>query len=114
MTEPRLRGKNPWWIPVLALLSLVLIGIVVWWYGPWNAENRYKRMDLVSLRRTLDDRPNDFVGWKMLGMRLAKDGDRIAETPLRQAHALNPADPEVTTALGELLLETKRLPEAFE
>jgi tetratricopeptide (TPR) repeat protein len=54
------------------------------------------------------------MAWRTMGLRLARDGDRMAEFPLREAYALNPSDAEVTTGLGELLMSKGELAEAFQ
>src|SRR5687768_1603283 len=102
--------------PVLLAVvgAIILVGLAVWWLGPWSAPLRYRRTNLVSLRRHLDRNPKDFAAWKELGIRLARDGDALAEKPLREAFALKPSDPEVATGLGELLLSEKRYPESFQ
>jgi tetratricopeptide (TPR) repeat protein len=89
-------------------------GGAAWWFGPSGAPYRYARTDLVSLWRTAQDHPNDVLAWKEIGLRLAQQGDPLAEQPLRRAYELAPNDPETATALGELLLSTKRISEAFQ
>src|SRR5438876_10940819 len=96
--------KRRWLI--VAGAAVLLIGACAagaWWFGPWSADYRYSRMDLVSLRRLLDDQPNNALAWRWLGLRLAADGDPLAEQSLRQALALRPAASEVGTGLGEVL-----------
>lgn len=103
--------------PILAgliFLAAVALGAAIWWYGPWNAERRYRRSSLVSLRRLVDRDPKNQAAWRQLGLRLARDGDPLAERYLREALALKPDDAEVATALGELLLFTGAYPEAFQ
>ena len=100
---------------LLALALALFGGAALWWYGPWNAAKRYERMSLLSLRQTLDQRPNDVLGWRILGLRLARSGDgMMAEPALTQAYALNPKDVEAATALAEILIAEKRYGEAFE
>lgn len=99
------------------LLVIVVVAATagaVWWFGPWSKEWRYRRMDLVSLRRRADADPKDFDAWREIGLRLARDGDRLAEMPLTQAFTLKRSDPEVSTALGEVLLASGHYPEAFQ
>jgi len=97
-----------------ALAALAAGAALAWYYSPAGAPARYQRMSLVDLRRHLEGHPRDRVAWRTLGLRLARDGDALAERPLREAFALDPSDPEVATGLGELLLATGRLPEAFQ
>jgi tetratricopeptide (TPR) repeat protein len=62
----------------------------------------------------VDRDPKNQAAWRQLGLRLARDGDPLAERYLREALALKPDDAEVATALGELLLSTGIYPEAFQ
>lgn len=103
-------------IPALAfgLVLLAVAGVALWWYGPWNVERRYQRMDLVSLKQRVDTNPKDFAAWREIGLRLARHGDRMAELPLTQAYTLNNSDPHVATALGEVLLAENHYSEAFQ
>ena len=72
-------------------------------------------MSMVSLRQTLDAHPTDALGWRILGLRLAHDGDAaMAEPVLIQAYALNPKDVEVATGLAEILVAENHYTEAFE
>ncbi len=96
-----------------AALSAML-GTGIWWYGPWNAELRYSHTDLVTLRRIVEASPGDYHAWRQLGLRLAADGDPLAEAPLRHALSLQPTDAHVATSLGELLIATDRVPDAFQ
>ena len=98
-----------------ALLLAVIAAFCIWWFGPWSAEFRYAHTDLVSLHRLTDAEPNNVLAWREMGLRLAHEGDgALAEPMLRRALELNPSDPEVATGLGELLLFTQRVPEAFQ
>jgi tetratricopeptide (TPR) repeat protein len=111
------KARRPLRLPLLVLgvsFGLLAVGVAVWWLGPWSAPFRYSRTDLVSLRRTVERNPKDYAAWREMGLRLARDGDPLAYGPLHEAFALNPNDAEVGTGLGELLLETKRYPEAFQ
>ncbi len=111
--KPVRRGR---WKAILLLLLAVGCGsVAAWWFGPWSAAYRYPRMSLVSLRRMLDDHPNDALGWRILGLRLAHDGDAaMAEPALIQAYALNQKDAEVATGLAEILIAENHYSEAFE
>lgn len=108
------RRSAPWQIFIGLVIGAAVIAGAVWWFGPWSKEWRYKRMDLVSLRHKADADPKDFDAWREIGMRLARDGDNLAELPLSQAFALKPTDPYVGTALGEALLASGHYPEAFQ
>ncbi|MCS6777220.1 MAG: tetratricopeptide repeat protein [Chloroherpetonaceae bacterium] len=106
--------KLRWQVPAGVLGVLILGAGAVWWFGPWSKAWRYQRMDLVTLRRKADADPKDFEAWREIGLRLARHGDKLAALPLTQAFALRPSDPYVATALGEVLLASDRIPEAFQ
>jgi tetratricopeptide (TPR) repeat protein len=115
-TTPDQKGK-PLRLPLIigaTLLTLVAAGAAAWWFGPWSAPFRYGHTDLVSLRRKVAQNPKDYHAWREIGLRLAKDGDPLAYGALQEAYALNPNDVEVGTGLGELLMETRSYPEAFQ
>jgi len=107
-------GNTRYLVLLVAVAGIALVAFAFWWFGPWSAPLRYRRTDLITLRRHVDSNPTDFAAWKELGIRLARDGDSLAEKPLREAFALKPSDPEVATGLGELLLSEKRYPESFQ
>lgn len=108
------RIRRGWTALALSLLIVGVLGFALWLRTPQGTELRYSRTDLVTLRRLVDREPDNLVAWRQLGLRLAADGDALAEPALRQALALKPTDPEVATGLGELLLATGRYPEAFQ
>lgn len=98
-----------------ALLGCGLIGGLIWWYGPANAANRYQRMSLLDLNQVLSRNPKDALAARTLALRLARAGDMgMGEPALLTALDLNPNDPEVATALGDLWIAKKRYPEAFQ
>lgn len=107
--------RRPVTLYVLGLLALAAAGLAVWWYGPWNEDHRYQSMSLLALRQTADANPNNKKAWHRLAVRLADTGNAdLAEPVLRKAYELDPSDPEVGTGLGELLMSTGRVPEAFQ
>ncbi len=106
--------QRRWRVGLLLLLITGGVVFAVWWYSPSNAERRYSRMDLVSLRQLLDREPDNGLAWRQLGLRLAADGDPLAEVSLMRAYRLRPTDPDVATALGEVFLASHRYPEAFQ
>ncbi len=108
--------KQPRWINYV-ILAVIAAGsmAVIWWYRPGNAENRYRKMSLVSLRQMLDRDPDNAKGWKQLGMRLAMSGDlALAQPALEHALQLNQTDSEVAARLGEIWMRTGKIPEAFQ
>jgi tetratricopeptide (TPR) repeat protein len=87
----------------------------MWWYRPANAENRYNKMSLVSLRQMLDREPDNAKAWRQFAIRLAGVGDAsMAEPALIRSLELNPNDPTLATGLGEILMASDRYPEAFQ
>lgn len=103
--------------PLLVFIILAIGSALAaaWWYRPANAENRYSRMSLVSLRQLLDRDTNNAKAWRQLGLRVARDGDAaLAEPALVQALQLNPADSQLSAALGEIWMAGNRYPEAFQ
>lgn len=97
------------------MLGSAGLGVLVWWVGPWSAPFRYEHMDLVSLRQRLDSSPKDALGWRTLGLRLAREGDASMAVPaLLQAYTLNPSDSVVATGLGEIYTSAGRYAEAFQ
>jgi tetratricopeptide (TPR) repeat protein len=102
---------------LLAAAAIILAGgaFAGWWFGPWNEEARYRRESLLSLHQSAEANPNDARAWRWYAIRVADTGDPImAEPALRRAFELNPADAAVGTGLGELLLATNRVDEAFQ
>lgn len=88
---------------------------VTFWLSPMARPLRYERMSLLDLRRETRRDASNFEAWKKLGLRLAAAGDGgMAEPVLRSAFALRPNDPEAATALGEILMERREYPEAFQ
>jgi tetratricopeptide (TPR) repeat protein len=107
------RGRRRWVLPFLA--ALVVLSGVTWWFGPWSAPIRYSRSSLLDLRRIAEKDPQNQQAWRAIGLRLARAGDGgMAEPALRQALALNLADAEVATGLGEVLMSRGEYPEAFQ
>jgi tetratricopeptide (TPR) repeat protein len=107
--------KRPAAVVILTLLGLAALGAGLWWFGPWNEENRYRGAPLLSLKQTVDANPKNRKAARQLALRLADTGDpALAEPALRNALELDPTDPEVGTGLGELLQVTGRTPEAFQ
>ncbi len=90
-----------------ALAAVVLAGGMVTalgWNSPVGRGLRYRMTSLVSLGEITARDPRDRLAWRELGLRLARDGDgTLAEPALRSALALDNSDPEVATALGEIL-----------
>jgi tetratricopeptide (TPR) repeat protein len=98
-----------------AVAAAAAIGGAAWWYSPAGAPYRYPRASLVELKSVVDHNPKDRLAWKEMGLRLARQGDgALAEPLLREALALNQTDPEVATALGEILLAGRQDEEAFQ
>ena len=104
-------------VAILAVAMLIcgVLGGLCWWYRPGNAANRYQRMSMLELHQTLDRNPKDALAARTLALRLAGEGDAGAGEPaLRTALELNPNDPEIAIALGELLLAENKDEEAFQ
>jgi tetratricopeptide (TPR) repeat protein len=100
---------------VVGSILIAAIGVAIWWFGPWNAEARYYRMQLLALHQLADDQPTNKVAWHVLGLRLAHDGDAgLAEPALRQALAVDSNDTAVASALSQLLTASGRPEEAFQ
>lgn len=97
-----------------AIAVVAVLGLAGWWFSPLSSRYRYERADLVTLSRLTESNPKDGLAWRTLGLRLARQTDPLAEKPLTEAYALNPADVEVSTALGGLYLGMKRYGEAYE
>lgn len=104
--------------PRMLAVGLVLIAglaAAVFWLSPMARPLRYEGMSLLDLRRETRRDASNFEAWKALGLRLAAAGDGgMAEPALRSAFALDPGDPEPATALGEILIERREYPEAFQ
>lgn len=97
-------------------LALAALGAgAAWLFTPEGTAFRYSHTPLLSLKRRTDRHPEDRLAWREMGLRLARAGDyAMAERSLRPAHAQDPRDPDVAAALGEVLLNTGQVPEAFQ
>lgn len=101
------------------LLSLLLLipGVAI---ADWQTGlDALKAGDLKAaesnFRQVVDDKPDWFGGYRMLGqVLLRQDKLSAAVTPLKEAHRLNPDDVGTRFDLGRALLETKRAEEAFK
>lgn len=115
---PDRAGRPPRARLLATLAGLVIAAVVafgVWYVGPWSRAWRYERSSFLGLRQHLYRNPEDFLAWKILGLKLARSGDgRMAEPMLAQAYSLNKNDPEVTTALGEVLMANGNVDDAFQ
>lgn len=113
-TEKKLRPRRIGLI-VAVVVACGVVGGLIWWYRPANAPRRYQRLSLVELQQTLNRNPNDALAAKTLALRLAREGDfGMGEPALINAVTLNPNDPEVATALGDLWVAKGRYPDAFQ
>lgn len=109
------KPRRPIVLSLAAIAVLAAIcGAAAWYFGPAGVRLRYSHTDLVTLSRRTADNPKDVAAWREVGLRLARDGDPMAEQPLREAFSLDPSDPEVACALGELLTSRRQFGEAFQ
>lgn len=99
----------------MGILAIAVLSGWGLWFTLGNSPRHYERMGMLELSRIAENEPDNFEVWKTLGLRLAGAGDaQLSEPSLRRALELKPNDSECATALGELLMATKRTPEAFQ